>query len=85
MIKKSLGSFVGVIFFVLLSVVLWQVISRYALVNPSTITEELSRFLLMWLGLFGASYTLAEKGHLAIDILPEKLTGKEEEGKTPKL
>lgn len=58
--------------------VLWQVASRYLLQSPSSFTDELSRYLLIWVGLLGASYVTGQKMHLAIDILPSKLEGKKE-------
>lgn len=56
--------------------VLWQVITRFVFTNPSSFTGELARFLLIWLGLLGASYASGKKMHLAIDILPEHLQGR---------
>ena len=53
--------------------VLWQVFSRYVLGDPSSITEELARFLLIWVGLLGAAYAAGKRMHLAVDILPNKL------------
>lgn len=58
--------------------VLWQVASRYLMTTPSSFTDELARYLLIWVGLLGASYVTGKKLHLAIDILPSKLTGKKE-------
>ncbi|WP_224999019.1 TRAP transporter small permease [Cesiribacter sp. SM1] len=58
--------------------VLWQVASRYLMPSPSSFTDELARYLLIWVGLLGASYVTGKKLHLAIDILPAKLTGKKE-------
>ncbi|KEY57153.1 TRAP transporter small permease [Serratia sp. DD3] len=58
---------------VLVLSVSWQVFSRYVLNNPSTFTDEISRFLFIWVGLMGAAYTLGQKRHLAIDLLPMKL------------
>jgi TRAP-type C4-dicarboxylate transport system permease small subunit len=49
--------------------VLWQVITRFVLKNPSSFTEELARFLLIWVGLLGASYAAGKKLHLAIDVV----------------
>lgn len=51
----------------------WQVISRYVLSAPSVWTEELARFLLVWIGVLGASYAYRARVHLAIDLLPRKL------------
>lgn len=56
--------------------VLWQVFSRYILRVPSSFTDELSRFLLIWIGLLGASYATGKKMHLTIDILPSRLKGR---------
>ena len=38
----------------MIATVSWQVISRYALRAPSSLTEEIARFQLIWLGLLGA-------------------------------
>lgn len=56
--------------------VLWQVASRFLLKSPSAFTDELARYLLIWVGLLGASYVSGQKMHLAIDIFPSKLQGK---------
>lgn len=55
--------------------VTWQVFSRYVIQSPSSFTDELSRYLLVWLGMLGAAYVAGQGNHLAIDILPTKLTG----------
>lgn len=49
--------------------IIWQVISRYILNEPSTITEELSRFLMIYTCLLGSSYALGKKKHLSIDLI----------------
>lgn len=56
--------------------VLWQVFSRFILLNPSSFTEELSRYMLVWLGILGAAYVAGQKMHLAIDLLLTKLEGR---------
>jgi TRAP-type C4-dicarboxylate transport system permease small subunit len=48
--------------------VAWQVLTRFVLQNPSSYTEELARYLLIWLGLLGAGYCVGQRSHLAIDI-----------------
>ena len=52
--------------------VLWQVLSRYVLASPSSFTDELAGFLLIWVGLLGAAYVTGQEGHLAIDLLVRK-------------
>ena len=56
--------------------VLWQVFSRFLLQDPSSFTEELARYMLVWLGILGAAYVAGQKMHLAIDLLSTKLHGK---------
>ena len=52
--------------------VLWQVLSRYILSSPSSFTDELAGFLLIWVGLLGAAYAAGKQGHLAIDLLVQR-------------
>ena len=56
--------------------VLWQVFTRFVLGDPSSFTDELSRYLLIWIGLLGAGYAAGRQQHLAIDLLPSKLSGR---------
>lgn len=55
--------------------VLWQVFSRYVLASPSSFTDELAGFLLIWVGLLGAAYVAGKNEHLAIDLLLQKTKG----------
>lgn len=43
--------------------------------KPSTSTDELARFMFMWVGLLGAAQASALKQHLAIDLLAMRLQG----------
>lgn len=52
--------------------VLWQVTSRYVLTSPSSFTDELAGFLLIWVGLLGAAYLTGKNEHLAIDLLLQR-------------
>jgi TRAP-type C4-dicarboxylate transport system permease small subunit len=57
----------------------WQVISRYVFSSPSSWTEEVARFLMIWIGVLGAAYAFRTGVHLGLDILPKKLTGRSAE------
>lgn len=54
-------------------VVTWQVFSRFIIQSPSSFTEELSRFLLIWIGILGAAYAYKTKAHLGLDLFVEKM------------
>ena len=75
-VDKTLSTILVTLMALLVIDVLWQVFSRYVLNNPSSFTEELARFLLIWVGLLGASYAAGKKMHLAVDILPGKVQGR---------
>ena len=53
--------------------VLWGVGSRYVLGEQTRWTEELARFLLIWVSLLGAALVFYEKGHLGVDYFAGKL------------
>ena len=59
-------------------IVCWQVLSRYLLHSPSSISEEISRFLLIWISLIGAAYCYWTKAHIGLDILTNKLAEKQQ-------
>ncbi|OKO99764.1 TRAP transporter small permease [Xenorhabdus eapokensis] len=73
--NKSLAFFTICLLAFLVLCVSWQVISRYVLDAPSTETDELARYLFMWVAMIGAAYTTGQHRHLAIDLLMMKLTG----------
>ena len=64
------------LFSVMLLSVIWQVFSRFILASPSTVTDELSSFGLIWVGLLGAAYATGKKLHLAIDLIPTQVVNK---------
>ncbi|MFN3759196.1 MAG: TRAP transporter small permease [Algoriphagus aquaeductus] len=75
-LDKSISLLIAVLMGMMVLNVTWQVFSRYVMGDPSSFTDELSRYSMIWLGLAGAAYVSGKNGHLAIDILPEKLKGK---------
>ena len=58
--------------FAMLLCVSLQVFSRYVMKSPFVFTEELVRFLLIWLGLLGGSYAFGVKGHIALTLFFDK-------------
>ena len=54
--------------------VFWQVITRFIMNNPSSYTEEIARFILMTLALFGGASAYKRGLHLGIDILTKMLS-----------
>jgi TRAP-type C4-dicarboxylate transport system permease small subunit len=80
LIENRLNTILEKILVVILGVMVinvsWQVFSRYVLANPSSFTDELARYLMIWLGVMGTAYVSGKRLHVAIDILPDKLSPK---------
>ena len=62
---------VGTIAILIVPVTL-QIISRYTALIPSWIwTEELSRFMFIWMVMLGAMIGVRERSHFEVDVWPE--------------
>lgn len=75
-LDKILGGFLVSLMVVMVGSVLWQVFSRYVLQSPSSYTEELARYLLIWIGVLGAAYASGQQDHLSVNLLEQKLNEK---------
>ncbi len=53
--------------------VLWGVFTRYIIGAQASWTEELARYLLIWIGILGAAYASGKHLHLAIELFPDSL------------
>ncbi len=71
-IDTILGRTLILIMAVMVLNVLWQVFTRYVIGTPSSFTDELARYLMIWLGILGAAYVAGKNAHVAIDVLPQK-------------
>jgi TRAP-type C4-dicarboxylate transport system permease small subunit len=54
----------------------WQVFTRQVLDSPSGWSEELAKYLFIWLGLLGGALVFGERGHIAADLAVRKLPEK---------
>lgn len=54
----------------------WQVIARYILNNPSTMSEEIIRYMLIWFTLLAAAYVFGKNKHIAILFVRESMPQK---------
>ena len=77
-LKLILDKFLEVLLMVSVAVlvvdVLWQVFTRFIMGKPSSWTEELATFLLIWVSLLGAAVALGRGAHLGIDYFTHKLS-----------
>lgn len=70
---RALEVFCALLFLALVCDVLWGVFTRQVLDAQPAWTEELARFLLVWLALFGGVLAYAGDSHLGIDLLVSRL------------
>lgn len=70
---RALCSVLAVFMVAMIMSVVWQVFTRFVLKDPSSFTDELSRYLLIWIGVLGGAYTYAIKRHLALELIAPKL------------
>ena len=61
---------------VMVLLVLWQVVARYLLNNPSSFSEALTRYLFVWLVLITSTYAFGSRDHMYIAALNDKLKDK---------
>ncbi len=59
----------------------WQIITRYILNNPSTISEDLLIYSFVWMSLLGSAYVFGKKDHMTMVFLRQKLEGKSDKVK----
>jgi len=75
-IDKVLGKTLVLIMSVMVVNVLWQVFTRYVTGDPSSFTDELARYLMIWIGVLGAAYVSGKNMHVAIDIVATRSKAK---------
>jgi len=75
-IDKILSKTLVLIMGVMVINVLWQVFTRYIVGNPSAFTDELARYLMIWVGVLGAAYVSGQNMHVAIDLIPSRSSKK---------
>ncbi len=85
-IKKVLDRSLEILLIIVMAAlvldVVWQVFTRYTnklfpeFIKPSDWTGELATFLLIWVGMLGASVALYRGSHLGIDYFMGKLSAR---------
>ncbi|HOY13386.1 MAG TPA: TRAP transporter small permease [Saprospiraceae bacterium] len=75
-IDNYLGKFLAFLMLIMTLDVLYGVLTRYVFGAQASWTEELARFLLIWIGILGAAHVSGKQMHLAIDLLKPKLSPK---------
>ncbi len=72
-LDRALEIFLMILMILLVADVTWQVITRFILPKPSPFTEELARFLLIWISFLGSAFAYRKGMHLGIDFFVQKM------------
>lgn len=71
-IDKGVSTALIIILSAMVINVLWQVFTRFFTASPSSFTEELARYLMIWLGILGGAYVAGRSEHVAITVFTKK-------------
>lgn len=71
----AMSTIMSLVMLVLVIFGFWQIFTRWVLNDPSTFTEELLRYLLIWAGMIGAAYCFFHDKHVKLTLLTSKLKG----------
>jgi TRAP-type transport system small permease protein len=72
-VDRALDGLMIVLLSGIVVLVLLQISQRYFSLFPTPWTEEMSRYLFVYLTFFGSALLLKEKGHIAVDVIVERL------------
>ena len=72
-LDKAVEGFLGVLVCAVCLVVLWQVFTRIVLNNPSSWSEEVCRYLLIWTSFVGGSLGLNNGTHMGLVLLTDRI------------
>jgi TRAP-type C4-dicarboxylate transport system permease small subunit len=73
-IDRLLAVLCIIAFVALVAIVSWQVFTREILNNSAPWTEEAARYMFIVLAVLAAAYVFSERGHIAVEMLIEKLS-----------
>lgn len=73
-INQYLRILLAIMMVLLVVDVTWQVLTRFMFEQPSSFTEEVARFLLIWISLLGGAYAYHQHSHLGFDLIVKNLS-----------
>jgi TRAP-type transport system small permease protein len=72
-LDRTLDALMILLLSAIVVLVLLQIFQRYFALFPTPWTEEMSRFLFVYLTFLGSALLLKEKGHITVDVVVEHL------------
>lgn len=75
-VNKILEYILAALVVVMVAGCLWQIFTRFVLNDPSSWTEELVRYTLIWLTMLGVPYAYGKEQHIAITFITDTFSKK---------
>ena len=72
-IEKALDAVLVFMMIVMAGAVVLQVASRYVFNNPTSWSEELARYLFVWITFLGAAVVIRKRRHVDVTVLTDRL------------
>lgn len=72
-LERALDAVLALMLAVLVASLVWQVFGRYALDRAPGWSEELARFLMVWITMLGSAVVMRENGHISVSVFVDAL------------
>lgn len=72
-LERVLDAVLALMLTILVASLVWQVFGRYALDRAPGWSEELARFLMVWIAMLGSAVVMRENGHITVSVLVDAL------------
>jgi TRAP-type C4-dicarboxylate transport system permease small subunit len=72
-VEKALDTILIFMMIVMASAVVIQVVSRYILNRPTSWSEELARYLFVWITFLGSAVVIRKRRHVDVSVLTDRL------------
>lgn len=73
-VEVFLNAVIGCMMLVMCAVTAWQIFSRYVLHDMSSWSEEVARFMMVWISLLGSAAVMRSGGHVTVTVLVDRLS-----------
>ncbi|WP_110929509.1 TRAP transporter small permease [Bacillus massiliglaciei] len=74
-VNQILGWILALMLGLMTVLITWQVFARFVVGNSLTFSEEVARFLMIWITLLGAAYAARQGTLIAVELMPDLLKG----------
>ncbi len=74
-LMKILGYLITLLFVFMTLIGTYQIVTRYFLNRPSTVSEELLTYTFTWMALLSSAYVFGKRDHMRMGFMADKIRG----------